>query len=537
MKPIHDIRICRLIGALCVIMTVVFCCLYLFQYTTTYKSSPKHGRRSKLVSRTPTMVISERIVHLDLKGAPPKISYYPKLFPLLRKLGATGILIEYEDMFPYHGTLLKNIPAHNAYSLQDIQTINTLAKYNNLKVIPLIQTFGHLEFLLKLDEFKDYREVWNYPSAICPSYEKTLILMQTMIEQVIDAHPDSDMIHIGSDEVFHIGSCQRCRKYMIDNHKTKSELYLGHIGSVIKMIKNIHPSMKILAWDDHFRLLNYTNIMQSRLGSDFEPVVWQYRKDVYDELGPSLWNMYVKAFPNVWAASAFKGAIGSNKYVSDVNHYVQNHRSWISVMKEHGKKVHFQGIILTGWQRYDHFAVLCELLPVGMPSLAMSLRLLIGHKDSLIGPPTEVARILDCSQPYGLIGSAFGSPKCRFPGGEILEYAIHLHQLQQEYDEIIEDSRVKGWLNGYNIAHSFSNSQYVKSVLMPLGKIRNELQFIKDNMSRAMREVYDKYTISEWIETYIKPFEEQVKVLWKAKQDLLKLESWPRRPLDYNTDL
>lgn len=188
------------------ILTVVFCCLYFFKYTTTpYKTSLKHGRRSKLLPRSPTVVINERIVHLDLKGAPPKMSYYPKLFALLRKLGATGILIEYEDMFPYNGTLLRNVPAYNAYSLRDIETINSLAKYNKLKVIPLIQTFGHLEFLLKLQEFKDYREVWNYPSSICPSYEKTLTLIQLMIEQIIDAHPYSDIIHIGSDEVFHIG--------------------------------------------------------------------------------------------------------------------------------------------------------------------------------------------------------------------------------------------------------------------------------------------------------------------------------------------
>ena len=28
---------------------------------------------------------------------------------------------------------------------------------------------------------------------------------------------------------------------------------------------------------------------------------------------------------------------------------------------------------LLGWSRYDHFAVLCELLPVSIPSLVVSL--------------------------------------------------------------------------------------------------------------------------------------------------------------------
>lgn len=35
----------------------------------------------------------QRIVHFDLKGAPPMISFYKRLFPLLKIMGATGILM------------------------------------------------------------------------------------------------------------------------------------------------------------------------------------------------------------------------------------------------------------------------------------------------------------------------------------------------------------------------------------------------------------------------------------------------------------
>lgn len=80
------------------------------------------------------------------------------MLPLLARLGATGILIEYEDMFPYDGPLA-SIAAANAYSKDDIRRILDAAKVNNLIVIPLIQTFGHLEFILKLGAFKHLREV------------------------------------------------------------------------------------------------------------------------------------------------------------------------------------------------------------------------------------------------------------------------------------------------------------------------------------------------------------------------------------------
>ena len=57
-------------------------------------------------------------IHItDLKGAPPKMSYLKELLPLLSSTGATDLLIEYEDMFPYWGTL-QNTSATTAYPMQ-----------------------------------------------------------------------------------------------------------------------------------------------------------------------------------------------------------------------------------------------------------------------------------------------------------------------------------------------------------------------------------------------------------------------------------
>lgn len=67
---------------------------------------------------------AERLVHLDLKGAPPKLSFLKQLLPVLRALGATGLLIEYEDMFPYSGAL-QPLAAHNAYKESELKVISS----------------------------------------------------------------------------------------------------------------------------------------------------------------------------------------------------------------------------------------------------------------------------------------------------------------------------------------------------------------------------------------------------------------------------
>lgn len=55
---------------------------------------------------------------------------------------------------------------------------------NNLELIPLIQTFGHAEFILKIQEFSHLRELVDEPQSFCPSKNGTISLIEEMIRQV-----------------------------------------------------------------------------------------------------------------------------------------------------------------------------------------------------------------------------------------------------------------------------------------------------------------------------------------------------------------
>lgn len=267
----------------------------------------------------------EKLVHLDLKGAPPKVSYYEQLFPLLASLGATGLLLEYEDMFPYTGKI-RNISASNCYTKQDVDTINKLAMKSNLAIIPLVQTFGHLEFLLKLAEFSHLREVPEYPQVICPTHEETLDVIVDMLDQILIAHPQTKLIHIGADEVYNIGQCRRCFETLSRLNWSRNRLFLEHVLAVARRIKSRYNYLRVLMWDDQFRSMTLEELQRNRVADVVEPVVWQYSGDVFEDLGPNLWDMYELVFPKVWIASAFKGATGSNQYLTNTAHHIQNHR-------------------------------------------------------------------------------------------------------------------------------------------------------------------------------------------------------------------
>lgn len=63
--------------------------------------------------------LEHKLVHLDLKGAPPKLDYLKTLLVPLKNAGATGLLMEYEDMFPYDSGL-DIVKALNAYDPSEV---------------------------------------------------------------------------------------------------------------------------------------------------------------------------------------------------------------------------------------------------------------------------------------------------------------------------------------------------------------------------------------------------------------------------------
>lgn len=498
------------------------------------RSNPanKAGHHWPFQKQTVNYIPPLRLVHFDLKGAPPKTSYYSQIFPILKEAGANGILIEYEDMFPYKENLAQTA-AENAYSKEDIQFILSLAESFNFHIIPLVQTFGHLEYVLKFQEFRHLREIDDYPQSICPSKNESFIVIQSIIDQVVSLHSNLKWLHIGCDEVFHLGYCPKCVR------KDRDDLFLSHVSRVAQYVRNKYNIIPII-WDDMLRQMSMEKLKEYKLGSLVEPMVWTYVKDIYHFIPESIWIMYSDIFPNIWAASAFKGAFGETLTVPNAKMHLENNVAWLEVMRDQKTKFDsFRGITITGWQRYDHLATLCELLPAGLPSLILNL-LTVSQGQHNEDTDKKLLEVLQCTMhstksivdlendPYLW---RLGNP-CSFPGSAVFRLTQYRHEVIKKVKEYLYDVTIhKAWLTEFNIRHNISSPMRIDEGLAEYSSNYYPITSLIHSAQEALREVYDENTVAEWIEQNVYPYLEKMENLWKQSLILKKIKVWPRRPL------
>ncbi|XP_040845826.1 hexosaminidase D isoform X1 [Ochotona curzoniae] len=452
-----------------------------------------------------------RLVHVDLKGAPPKVSYLAQVFPLFHTLGANGLLLEYEDMFPYDGPL-RLLRATHAYSPAEVQEILQLAAQSELEVVPLVQTFGHMEFVLKHAMFAHLREVPAFPNTLNPHEPQALALVGAMIDQVLALHPGARWLHIGCDEVYYLGEGEASRRWLQQEPNNRAALCLTHMKAVAGHVLTRHPGVTPLVWDDMLRDMAQEQLAASGLPQLVELVLWDYSADL-DVHGKVLLMEKFQAcgFRRLWAASAFKGATGASQALPPVEYHLHNHAQWLQVAGQ-GPTDALQGIVLTGWQRYDHFSVLCELLPVGIPSLAACLQSLLhgGFSDDV---KTKVEKLLGLSSLD--VADAVSKGPSSFPGSNILALVtqVSLH-LRGSVDALLERNRyVTGWFSPYHRRHKLIHPAIVQYIQPEAISLLGRWSALARELEAALQCCFYPDAVEEWLEENVAPSTQQLQAL------------------------
>lgn len=499
------------------------------QYRYNPYGEPVYGRTDR-----PNYIPSHRVVHLDLKGAPPKMSSLMQLIPWLARQGATAIMVEYEDMFPWRGRLAQ-VAAKNHYSRKQVAGLVAAIRSHGLEVIPLVQTFGHLEFALKHERFAHLREVPELPQALCPSLNESLWLVRALVDQTMALHPGARFLHIGCDEVFQLGECERCRQVV------RETLFLQHVKAVARYVRQKYAAVP-LVWDDMLRHISESTIQEAQLGQLVEPMVWVYAEDVYRFVQPSVWSKFAQVFPRIWAASAFKGAFGEQLTVPNVRRHLDNNLNWLDVMAAESPKFTggFRGLVLTGWQRYDHFSVLCELLPASLPSLSVNL-LAASHGYFNASVQGQLYRALNCMQTpkyqtwLNLDSDPFLWDKfswCFFPGAQVFKATARLDATRRDVDSYLDRiNRVRGWITEYSRRHNYTSPMRVDEDLEELPARLHSVTLLLKTAREALAEWFDDWTVGEWLELHIWPLLNRLQTIQREAESMKARKYWPARPL------
>ncbi|XP_058532243.1 hexosaminidase D isoform X2 [Ochotona princeps] len=397
-----------------------------------------------------------RLVHVDLKGAPPRVSYLAQVFPLFHALGANGLLLEYEDMFPYDGPL-RLLRATHAYSPAEVQEILQLAAQSKLEVVPLVQTFGHME-------------------------------------------------------VYYLGEGEASRRWLQQEPNNRAALCLTHMKAVAGLVLSRRPGVTPLVWDDMLRDITQEQLAASGLPQLVEPVLWDYSADLDVHSKVLLMEKFQACgFQRLWAASAFKGATGASQALPPVEYHLRNHAQWLQVAG-HGPTDALQGIVLTGWQRYDHFSVLCELLPVGIPSLAACLQSLLhgGFSDDI---KTKVENLLGLSS-LDMADAVSKGPRS-FPGGSILALVAQVSlYLRGSVDALLERNRyVTGWFSPYHRRHKLIHPAVVQYIQPEVISLLGRWSALARELKAALQCCFYPDAVEEWLEQNVAPSMQRLQAL------------------------
>ncbi|NXF01179.1 HEXDC Hexosaminidase, partial [Smithornis capensis] len=437
-----------------------------------------------------------RLVHLDLKGAAPRVSYLEQVFPLLSQLGANGILIEYEDMFPFKGEL-EILRSPYAYSEEDIERIQQLAEQHKLEVVPLVQTFGHVEFILKHKKYQHLREVERFPNSFNPHVPNTLTLLKSILAQVIEKHRRSTWIHIGADEVFHLGEGMDSKNWMSRNKGDVGTMYLKHIKEVLGFLTAQYWGLRALMWDDMLRKISVGALRGEGTGMAV----------VAPQPGVLVVPIHVADLAHVVPGAGRSPCLALRECESQAGEPQASPCCWHQC-----QSVQKAMASLSPLHRYDHYSVLCELLPVGIPSLAICLQTLV-NGDFSEEAKRKVLNVL------GLESVQLEQSTCEgrgaFPGVEIYHMVeqINGHLKESILKALEEESAIKGWFSPYHRKRQFGNPRNMESFGSKVLKLHEDWESFVRDLHAQLERVYFPDTVEEWLEENVNPYLDQLRDL------------------------
>jgi hypothetical protein len=304
------------------------------------------------VFRREQPAVGVRGVHLDLKGVPPTFGRLMKLLEIFAAAKFNCILVEWEDAFPWEDERFRS---ETAYSAEQVVQFHQKARDLGLQIVPLVQSLGHMETPLRLEEYRGLREVPDRCDVLNPLASGARELVERMVEDVLRRSGPITHFHLGGDEAWTFGTHPQTRAY-IDKHG-KGALYLHHVEPLCDLLlaRGIRP----ILWHDMMH--EWDEAALARIKDKADLMVWSYQghpdAQTRGAFSTKTIERFHKAGIALWGAAAYKGADSrGDADLPDMNRRMANVNAW----GELASRFKLQGLVATAWSRYSTHRVQCE---------------------------------------------------------------------------------------------------------------------------------------------------------------------------------
>ena len=291
----------------------------------------------------PNSDFAVRGFHLDLRIQVMTMSALKDFALKLSKSGINTLIMEWEGTFPFSKHPI--IANKYAYSKPDIEAFISYCDGLGIDVIPLQQSFGHVEYILRHYRYARQREDQKDYSQLCPSQEAlNRELFTDLYTELVKTH-HSKYIHVGGDETYLLGHCPICAKKAAEEGISK--LYIDHIKMLCDII--IKLGKRPILWADI--ALKYPESL-SLLPKETIFIDWNYGWDM-NRFGDH--QKLLNSGFEIWGAPAIRSH-PDNYFLTLWDKHARNIRDFVDQARQMG----YKGIVLTSWSTSGQYDALHE---------------------------------------------------------------------------------------------------------------------------------------------------------------------------------
>ena len=257
---------------------------YGIQTLRQYLAMPAHPA----VEITDWSELALRSDYLDMRGIYPKFENLLRYIEEMAAYKLNTLVIEYEDKLPRARKDLCH--PTDALTPEQHRRLLEVARENFIDIIPLQQSFGHLEYVLKLPEYQHLREIPEAPGEMCPLREGAYELAASLLEETARLHPDSRYLHLGCDEVWSLGQSNECKA----SGKSRGRIAIEYINRLAEKVVTLGKIP--IVWHDMMADVwrggemgeagNYDDL--ALLNKNLVVAIWLYSPDRVNLVAPKL---------------------------------------------------------------------------------------------------------------------------------------------------------------------------------------------------------------------------------------------------------